>query len=186
MPRLVIVTGAPGTGKTVLATRLAREVGLPVLTKDAIKEAMMEVLQVPDREASMRLGAAAFRLLFTLSQSLLDAGVGIVLEGPFTHPRADAELRELSRSARTVLIHCVVPADLVVQRYRDRYESGQRHPGHFDGAVLDGLASRIQAGEFEAPLIGVPALVVDTREGYDPSFEQIVSALQSAGRFRQN
>jgi len=180
MPRLVIVTGAPGTGKTILATRLAREVGLPLLTKDAIKEAMMEVLPVPDREASMQLGAAAFRLLFTLSQSLLDAGIGIVLEGPFAHPRADAELQELGRGARTVLIHCVAPSDLVFRRYRERHESGQRHPGHFDGVVLDGLEARLQAGEFQAPLIGVPALVVDTRDGYSPSFEQIVHALESA------
>jgi len=43
----------------------------------------------------MQLGAAAFRVLFMLSQSLLDAGIGIVLEGPFTHPQADAPLRGL-------------------------------------------------------------------------------------------
>jgi len=180
MPRLVIVTGAPGTGKTLLATRLAREVGLPMLTKDAIKEAMMETLPVTDREASKRLGAATFRVLFTVSQSLLDAGAGIVLEGPFSHPQADAELRGLGRRARTVLIHCVAPTELVLQRYRERYESGQRHPGHFDSAVLPGLAARIQAGEFEAPQIGVPTLIVDTRAGYNPSLEQIVSTLRPA------
>jgi predicted kinase len=180
MPRLVIVTGAPGTGKTILATRLSRELGLALLTKDAIKEAMMEALPVPDREASMQLGAAAFRVLFALSQSLLDAGVGIVLEAPFAHPRADAELHELGRRARAVLIHCVAPPELVLQRYRDRFESGQRHPGHFDGAVLTGLAARIQVGEFEAPLIDVPKLIVDTRDGYNPPLDRIVAAVQLA------
>jgi predicted kinase len=180
LPRLVIVTGAPGTGKTLLATRLSRELGLPLLTKDSIKEVMMEALPVPDRDASKQVGAAAFRVLFALSQSLLDAGVGTVLEGPFAHPQADAELRELCRYARPVLIHCVAPADLVVRRYRDRYESGQRHPGHFDAAVLSGLAARIQAGEFEAPLLEVPKLVVDTRDGYNPTLDRIVAAVQAA------
>jgi len=150
-----------------------------MLTKDAIKEAMMDALPVPDREASRRLGAAVFRVLFALSQSLLDAGVGIVLEGPFAHPQADAELRELGRRARTVLIHCVAPAELVLARYRDRYESGRRHPGHFDGVVLDGLAARIQTGEFEAPMIDVPKLIVDTRDGYKPTIDQIVAALEA-------
>jgi predicted kinase len=180
MPRLVIVTGAPGTGKTLLATRLSGELALPLLTKDAIKEAMMEALPVPDRDASRQVGSAAFRVLFALSQSLLDAGVGIVLEGPFAHPQADAELRELCRYAQPVLIHCVAPADLVVQRYCDRHESGQRHPGHFDAAVLAGLAARIQAGEFEAPLLDVPKLVVDTRDGYNPTLERIVAAVQAS------
>jgi predicted kinase len=179
LPRLVIVTGAPGTGKTVLATRLSHELGLPLLTKDAIKEAMMDALPVPDREASMQLGAAVFRLLFTFSQSLLDAGVGIVLEAPFTHPQADAPLRELGRNARTTLIQCVAPAELVLKRYRERYESGQRHPGHFDGVVLDGLAERLQAGEYEAPLIDVPKLIVDTSDGYHPTLDEIVAALKS-------
>lgn len=150
-----------------------------MLTKDAIKEAMMEALPVPDREASMQLGAAAFRVLFTLSQSLLDAGLGIVLEGPFAHPQADAELSELGERARTVLIHCVAPAGLVVARYRHRFELGQRHPGHFDGAVLDGLAARVQAGEFEPPHISVQKLIVDTSDGYKPTMDQIVATLEA-------
>jgi predicted kinase len=179
IPRVVIITGAPGTGKTVLATRLSRELGLPLLTKDAIKEAMIEALPVPNRDASRQVGAAAFRVVFALSQSLLDAGVGIVLEGPFAHPQADAELRGLCRNARPVLIHCVAPADLVVQRYRDRFESGQRHPGHFDAAILSGLAARIQAGEYEAPMLDVPTLIVDTRDGYDPSLDQVLATLES-------
>jgi predicted kinase len=178
LPRLVIVTGAPGTGKTILATRLSHELGLPLLTKDTIKEAMMDALPVADREASMQLGAAAFRLLFTLSQSLLDAGIGIVLEGPFTHPQADAPLRELGRNARVTLIHCVAPAELVVKRYRERYESGQRHPGHFDSVVLDGLAARLRAGAYDPPLLDGPKLIVDSSDGYDPTLDEIVAALK--------
>lgn len=139
----------------------------------------MDALPVPDRQASMRLGGAVFRVLFSLSQSLLDAGVGIVLEGPFAHPQADAELGELGRRARPVLIHCVAPTEMALARYRDRYESGERHPGHFDGAVLHGLAARIQAGEFDAPEIDAPTVIVDTRDGFSPTIEQIVTTIRS-------
>jgi predicted kinase len=117
-------------------------------------------------------------VLFTFSQSLLHAGIGIVLEGPFTHPQADAPLRELARNSRTALIHCVAPDELVLRRYRERYESGQRHPGHFDGVVLDRLAARLQAGEYDPPLLDVPKLIVDTSDGYHPTLDVIVAALK--------
>ena len=151
-----------------------------MLTKDMIKEAMMHALPVTDRQASMQLGAASFRLLFTLSRSLLDAGVGIVLEGPFTSPQADAPIRELASHARPSWIHCAAPVDLVVQRYRDRHESGQRHPGHFDGVVLDELARRIRSGEFEAPSLSAAGLSVDTGDGYKPALDEIVAWLRQA------
>lgn len=179
-PRLVIVSGAPGSGKTVLATSLSKALGLPLLTKDMIKEAMMDALPVPDRQTSMQMGAAVFRILYSLTQSLLAAGVGIVLEAPFTAPHAEAPLRELAGKSRAMMIQCESPAELAVERYRNRFRLGQRHPGHFDGVVLDGLAGRIQSGEFEAPSIDVATLVVDTREGYVPTLEEIVAWLEPA------
>ena len=42
MPTFVLVAGPPGSGKSSLAAPLATELGLPLLTKDDIKEALME------------------------------------------------------------------------------------------------------------------------------------------------
>ena len=40
-PTLVIVGGAAASGKTTLATSVARELGLPLLARDAFKEVLM-------------------------------------------------------------------------------------------------------------------------------------------------
>jgi predicted kinase len=40
----VLVAGWPGSGKSTLAAALAPELGLPLLAKDEIKEALMDAL----------------------------------------------------------------------------------------------------------------------------------------------
>jgi adenylylsulfate kinase-like enzyme len=56
----VLVAGWPGSGKSTLAAALAPELGLPLLAKDEIKEALMDALGAPVTVAdSQRLGRAA-------------------------------------------------------------------------------------------------------------------------------
>jgi adenylate kinase family enzyme len=40
--RVVLVSGAPGSGKTTIAVPLAAELGLPLLSKDIIKEQLFD------------------------------------------------------------------------------------------------------------------------------------------------
>jgi len=56
----VLVAGWPGSGKSTLAAALAPRLGLPLLAKDEIKEALMDALGCPQTVAdSQRLGQAA-------------------------------------------------------------------------------------------------------------------------------
>jgi hypothetical protein len=58
----VLVAGWPGSAKSTLAAALASELGLPLPTKDEIKEALMEGLGRPGTAAApQRLGRAASR-----------------------------------------------------------------------------------------------------------------------------
>ncbi len=61
---LVIINGAPGAGKTTLGRRLAKDLELPFLSKDDIKECLFGALGWSDRAWSMKLGRASVELLF--------------------------------------------------------------------------------------------------------------------------
>ena len=60
----VLVGGFPGSGKSTLARPLAAELGLCLLVKDEIKEALADALGMPaDVEESRRLGRAVLAML---------------------------------------------------------------------------------------------------------------------------
>ena len=103
-PLLVIVNGRPCTGKTTLASMLSRHLGIPLFSKDAIKEKLGEVLGTEDRSASRRLGAAAIALMYQQAEIVLTSGLPAMIESPLTPKFAEKEIEELrSRTGCRIL-----------------------------------------------------------------------------------
>ena len=174
MNRLVIVGGAPATGKTTLAHELGGTLGLPVITKDDIKEALAAPFETGDRGWSRHLGVAAYSALFAVAMRVLAAGHGLVLESNFRRGISDASLRSLAALAPTVVIVCRTTD--ARRRFEERAARG-RHRVHIDAAVLDEWAG--DDSEFQVD-IGTPRLVVDTTDGYVPDLERIVGFARDA------
>lgn len=181
-PLLVIVGGAPASGKSTLAKLLARELNLPLLARDTLKECLMDSLGCRSRTRSRELGVASYALLSLVLDILLNAGVGAILESNFSQGRAEEELRGPVARSRAVQLHCRVPADLSRRRYIARAASGQRHPGHHDSAAesLADLDTSLAERRHEPLDLGVPLLTVDTTDGYIPDLLSILVSLRGA------
>lgn len=185
-PTLVIVSGAPGSGKTTLAHRLAADLCLPLISKDELKEALADAIGVPpDVPASMRLGAVAYAVLYFVAQQLLEARTGLIIESNFRRGVSEAELKPLLAWSDPCLIQCTAPPEVVLRRYAERHDQGDRHPAHLDADRAAMLADDLAAGRFEPLDLSVPALVVDTTDGWHPSYEDVrdFAALPRASLF---
>jgi predicted kinase len=151
----VLVAGWPGSGKSTLAAALAPELGLPVLAKDEIKEALMDALGRPQTVAdSQRLGKAAVLAMLRVARHC----PGAVLESTwFGYALPIAR----SLPGKLVEVHCIVPLELAKARYRAR--ASTRHAGHLDAARSD----EELWGEPPSPLGLAPVVEVDTSARVD-------------------
>lgn len=151
----VVVSGPPASGKSTLAPVLARELGLPLVAKDTIKDALMSVLSAPDVDASRQLGRAAVAAMLAVAA---ESPVGAVIESNFYRSVAVHSLRRLPGTVVEVFCRC--DRAVALERYRAR--TGSRHAGHFDA---DRYVEELWNDEIAEPVAGGwRVLEVDTTQ----------------------
>jgi predicted kinase len=183
-PLLVIVTGAPCTGKTTLAARLAADLRLPLIAKDTVKEALFDALGWSDREWSRRLGRASVRLLFVFAEAVLRAGQPAILESNFSRqwdtPYFAALAERVAFEALQVI--CTTERETLLARFAARWAAGERHPAHVEAAQLPELAAALDDGRYGTLPIGGEALTLDTTDFAAVTYDAVRAAV--AGHLR--
>ncbi len=164
----VLVSGAPGAGKTTLARPLAEALGFALLSKDDIKETLHDALALPvgDLAWSRRIGGASMELLWALASRCPQ----VVLEAPFRPHGPNERLRFPGLARPIVEVYCECPPAICAQRYAQR--SAHSHATH----VIKSLSPEMLA-EFNGPVGVGPVIPVDTTRPVDiPALTTTVQA----------
>jgi predicted kinase len=174
-PTIILVTGAPGSGKTTLAHELAAAIPCPAICRDEIKDGLVHTQSpVPDPN-DRDLAWRTYELFFGLARYLVDGSVSAVFEAAFQHTLWAKGLEPLLGKADIRIVRCQVDAAVAHARILRRVGEPGR-AAHDDRAFL----ARVDAGEvalaaWEPLRLDVPTLVVDTTDGYAPPLQTIVA-----------
>ncbi len=132
--KLIIINGLPATGKTYISSELSKELSLPKIAKDDIKEFLFEKLGTKDREWSKSLGKLSNDFLYELTDTMLNQGQSFMVENAFEYefakPRFEILIKKYNPSVFEV--YCHTNSETRRQRFVERNESRERHKGHAD------------------------------------------------------
>lgn len=132
-PTLVVVGGFPGSGKSVVARRLARTLSVPRLCSDTTGGAVRRAM--PDSLASGEAFRAGYEVLFTLAEEFLRDGCSVVADlsmgWDFQWHRVDAIARAVPEATVVpVILQC--PYEVCVERVRSRHAEAGDDPAATD------------------------------------------------------
>lgn len=162
-PRLIVVSGLPGTGKTHLAARLSERLPYLVLESDRLRKALFpRPTYLPAENTRL------FRTLHQLITVLLAKGVSLILDATNLSERNREYLYQITdqTESKLILVRVEAPPDLVRKRLTSRLKEPEVN-SDADWSVYQKMRPTVQK-------INRQHFVVDTSRDIGPALEKIV------------
>lgn len=127
----ILVSGLPATGKSTMAAYLSKQLGIPVFSKDAIKERLFDTLGFSSREEKVKLGVAAMEILYDCARACLSCGQSVILENNFEDTSREGLAALLAACpCEVITVHMTGDLRAIYARFAQRDQSPERHRGH--------------------------------------------------------
>lgn len=184
-PRLIVLTGEPGSGKTTLGRRLASELRLPFIARDEVRGGLAMTAGVwGDEFVGMPSGEQAVEAFLTAVEALLASGVSCVAEYVLRASRS-GDLERLASVADVAVVRTGCPGALDRMAERHRHErlvanpnvlaaSDVTTPDEHAAQAVARMRSVVDDMAVEFPT-ATRVLDVDTTDGYEPDLESIIA-----------
>lgn len=180
---LILVAGMPATGKTTMAEYLSKELNLPLVCKDHIKECMWERLRFDGsiQSESQKYGGLAYDMSFHFIETLMGAGISLIFESNFS---ADCppKLLELICQYGYRVIAVLLDGDIEVvhRRFLQREQTEARHPGVRSGERFASLEAFVRrTGPCREFSYGDYLIRVDTTDFEAVPYEEILEEIRN-------
>lgn len=118
MTNVIIVSGLPGTGKSLVAEGLAEKLKLPIFSVDPIESSILK----SGFKRSFETGLAAYLVAKTLAAEQLSIGISVIIDAVSPVQQARDMWHDLSNKyhSKLIIIECVLDRELHRKRIKAR------------------------------------------------------------------
>lgn len=173
-PLLIIITGSPASGKTTLANILAEKINCPLISRDALKEGLINTLNVVHTQLDKSVDLHANDTFFETIDLLVSKRISVIAEAAFQDKLWKPKLLDLLHKAEIKILICKANLDLIKSRFANRLSNNSgRERYHGDESMAK--ERFIELTKNYVPVnIDAPTMQVDTSEDYRPAIEEII------------
>ncbi|MEO0077433.1 MAG: AAA family ATPase, partial [candidate division WOR-3 bacterium] len=178
-PKLVVMMGLPGTGKSYVARHLAERLGAFHLMSDSIRKQLLGISLSARRFEGYgkgiykgNIGRKTYDEMMRRAKTFVSAGHSTIMDATFLHPDSRRRAQALARAAGVPLLFVFAdcPEKTVVSRLRRRSMEGS-----FSDATI--AVYREMKRRFKPPRPGRSLVRINTREPLSKSLARIERAL---------
>ena len=181
-PKCIIITGRAGAGKTTLSKKLGRQLWMPVISRDEIKEGYVNTFGVKHDRLPPDTDGMVSNFFFDMVYQYLANNVSVIIEAAFQHSVWESRMPKILELSDSYIILCSVDTETAAQRHLQRgLANPQREFYHDDKRVaLYRATGEIGTPKpYVAPNFDVPTIQVSTENDYSPSLDEIAHQIQS-------
>lgn len=175
MPYLLVVTGRPGSGKTTFSRELGKELFLPIISRDEIKEGYVHTFKKGHGELPDDTNRLLYDIFFDTVTNLIENNISLIAEAAFQHKLWKPQLEVLKEKSRLFLLICNVDGEIALDRFINRgLNNPMREYFHGDkGVDLARQGFKLGVSPYDEPRLDVPTFHIDTIDGYSPSIAEL-------------
>ena len=126
---VLLVTGLPASGKTTIATRLAKDLGWIYVSKDKYKIELYEKYGFSSVQEKRNLNNKSEKIMYSNLCSLLKNGANVVLDKWICKDYSKIDKVAKMVGAKVLVVYLSCAPDVAVKRYNGRIIRGERHIG---------------------------------------------------------
>lgn len=188
-PKCIIITGRAGAGKTTLSQKIGRQLWMPVISRDEIKEGYVNTFGVKHDRLSSDTDGFVSNFFFDIVNQYLANKVSVVIEAAFQHAVWEWRMPKILELSLPFIIVCSVDEETAAQRHLQRgLTNPQREFYHEDKRVsLYRATGEIGTPKpYVAPNFDLPTLYVSTENDYSPSLDEIAHQIRAQNAERSD
>ncbi len=182
-PKCIIITGRAGAGKTTLSRKLGRELWMPVISRDEIKEGYVNTFGVKHDQLPSDTDGIVSNFFFDVVSQYLASKVSVIIEAAFQHAVWEPRMRRILELSHPFMIICSVDQEIAAQRHLQRGLADPRREFYHEDKRVSLYRATGDIGTpkpYVVPKFDVPTIQVSTDGEYNPCIDEIVKQIQAS------